>query len=143
MGTTGRSGPIPKRSTERVRRNEDNGPVEHLAVQGEVKVPELGIVGAHPMIVDFWDSLKESGQTKYYEPSDWQFARWTLWFMNDLIWSEKPSAVMLQTINSALSDLLVTEGERRRVRLEIDRAQTEAKVYEAADRFKELLQKAK
>lgn len=131
-----RNGPVPKRSEERIRRNVDT-PIEKVQAIGPVMVPELGIPDPHPMVVDFYDSLKESAQSKYYEPSDWQFARWTCFYMDDLIKSSRPSAVMLQTINTALSGLLVTEGERRRVRMEVEREQTNAEVANIADYFKQ------
>lgn len=141
MGTRG---PVPKRSDQRIRRNVDEaGPVEKLEVTGEVEIPELGIEDPHPFIEDFYNSLAESGQARYYEPSDWQFARWVCMAMNDFLKSAKPSAVMFQAINSALSDLLITEGERRRVRLEIERNQAEGKVLEVADMFRERLGLAK
>jgi hypothetical protein len=119
----GERGPVPKRSDERIRRNATEVPVEKLEVIGSVQVPELGIDDPHPFIVDFYQSLIDSAQSRYYEPSDWQYARWLCFAMNDYISGRKPSAVMFQSINAALSDLLITEGERRRVRLEIERGQ--------------------
>src|SRR5690606_29851771 len=62
---------------------------------------------------------------------------------DDFLKSAKPSAVMFQAINSALSDLLITEGERRRVRLEIERGQAEGQVLEVADMFRDRLGLAK
>ncbi|ONI88222.1 hypothetical protein ALI144C_07155 [Actinosynnema sp. ALI-1.44] len=47
---------------------------------GPVDVPELGLDEPHPLIVDFYESLKHSAQSQFYEPSDWQFARFTLHF---------------------------------------------------------------
>lgn len=122
-GVPGRGGPVPKRSDERIRRNKPDVPVEKVEVEGSVTIPELGIDNPHPFIVDFYQSLIDSAQSRFYEPSDWQYARWLCFAMNDYISGGKPSAVMFQSINSALSDLLITEGERRRVRLEIERGQ--------------------
>lgn len=115
------SGPIPKRSEERIRRNIPDVPIQKVIAEGTVEAPGLGIDGPHPMILDFWRALRESAQTKYYEPTDWQFARFTLHFANKLLMSSKPSSQMLKEVNSALSNLLVTEGDRRRVRMEIER----------------------
>lgn len=94
------------------------------------------------MIVDFWDSLGESAQSKYYEPSDWQYARFTLHFANKLVQSGRPSSQMLAAVNSALNDLLVAEGQRRRVRLEIERAQSQAQVVDIAAMFQERMKDA-
>lgn len=88
------------------------------------------------MIVDFWDSLGESAQSRFYEPSDWQFARFTLHFADRLVKSGKPSSQMLAAVNSALNDLLVSEGQRRRVRMEIERAQGQAQVLDIASELR-------
>ena len=86
-------------------------------------------------------SLKESAQHKYYEPSDWQFARLTLHFVDDLLKQDKKSSMMLQTVNQMLTSLLLTEGERRRVRLEVERTQPTqlASVTTIADMYKKQL----
>lgn len=84
------------------------------------------------MILDFWDSLGESAQSRFYEPSDWQFARFNLHFANQLVKSGKPSAQMLMAVQSALTDLLVSEGARRRVRMEIERGAAAAEVIDIA-----------
>lgn len=132
-------GPIPKRSDERIRRNIPDVPIEKLDIQGEVAIPDLGMDDPHPMIVDFYESLKDSAQSRYYEPSDWQFARITCYFLDEQLKSFKPSGQMLATLSSMLTELLVSEGARRRMRLEIERSVGEAKVLDVADRFKALL----
>lgn len=135
----GITGPIPKRSDERIRRNKPDVPIEKLEASGTVEVPPLGIEDAHPLVADFYDSLGHSAQTKYYEPSDWQHARWVCTWMDKALKHSKPSAMMLTAINSAMTDMLVTEGARRRVRLEIERSDAQDVVTDVADRFKEML----
>ncbi|MEO6733765.1 MAG: hypothetical protein ABIN01_21255, partial [Ferruginibacter sp.] len=77
---------MPKRSDERVRRNKDEaGPVEKITAAGAVGVPALGLPDPHPIISDFYESLTESAQARFYEPSDWQFARFTLHFADQLV----------------------------------------------------------
>lgn len=132
-------GPIPKRDSERVRRNKPDVPTEVVTLPGVVEVPDLDIPDAHPMIVDFYASLSESGQSMYYEPSDWQFARLTMVFLDGLLKSSRVNGNILQVVNSMLSNLLVTEGERRRVRMEVERGQTESTVYHAEDYFRQRL----
>lgn len=133
------TGPIPKRDDERIRRNKPEVETTVIEMIGAVTAPALGIADPHPLVQDMYDSLMESGQSKYFEPSDWQFARLTMIFVNDLLKSYKPSAVMLQTVNGMLSDLLFTEGQRRRVRMEIERADSGpgGKVLDVADIFRE------
>ncbi|GAB4584419.1 hypothetical protein Ntsu_22510 [Nocardia sp. IFM 10818] len=135
----GSRGPVPKRSDQRVRRNKDEVPVESVSALGTVKIPELGFDDPHPLIVDLFRSLSSSAQSKYYEPSDWQFARFTLHFANQLLKSGRPSAQLLAAVNQALTDLLVTEGSRRRVRLEIERNQSDGAVIDIADLFRQKL----
>jgi len=134
----GITGPVPKRSDERVRRNAEVIPIEKLVAAGLVIAPPLALDDPHPMVVNFYDSLKESAQAKYYEPSDWEYARYVMYFINKLMrQGEKPSAVMFAAINSALSNLLVTEGDRRRVRIEVERDGQEAEITDIAAYFKE------
>jgi hypothetical protein len=119
----GPRGPIPKREEERERRNAPDMPVEHVQVEGEVDIPALGLSDTlHPLVVDLYESMGISGQAAFFEPTDWQMARVTSYFLDKLLKSSKPSAQMLDVVNKMLSNLMVTEGERRRLRLEIERA---------------------
>lgn len=137
MRTTGTRGPIPKRSEERIRRNKDEVEITKIQAGDVVEQPSLGLDDPHPMIVDFWDSLGESAQNRFYEPSDWQYARFTLHFADQLVKSGRPSSQLLAAVNAALGDLLVSEGHRRRVRLEVERAQAKAEVVDIAQMFQE------
>lgn len=134
MGTRG---PIPKRSDERIRRNKDDVEITKIEASGPVDQPELGLDDPHPMIVDFWHSLADSAQSKFYEPSDWQFARFTLHFANQLVKSGRPSSQLLAAVNSSLTNLLVSEGDRRRVRLEVEREQAQGQVIDIAEMFRD------
>ncbi|WP_201790394.1 hypothetical protein [Prescottella equi] len=76
----------------------------------------------HPIAAALWEALGESGQAQFYEPSDWAFA---FSLMDDLSYyksAERRSGQMLQSIYSAFERLLVTEGDRRRARVELERA---------------------
>lgn len=129
-------GPVPKRSEERIRRNKPDVEITKLEAQGAVRQPELMIPDAHPFIVEFWEALGESAQSQYYEPSDWAYARWVLHFADGQIKGSRPSAQMVQALNTSFGDLLVSEGSRRRVRLEIERQQGSAEVVDLAAEFK-------
>lgn len=130
-------GPVPKRSSERIRRNKDDVEVETLDAIGPVDVPDLGFDDPSPMIVEFYQSLTESAQSKYYEPSDWQYARFALHFADQLVKSGRPSAQLLTAVNQMLTDLLVSEGARRRVRLEVERSSSEGAVLDVAELFRQ------
>lgn len=136
----GQKGPVPKRSTERIRRNKDDVGIDTIEAIGPVATPDLGFEDPHPLILDLYTSLSESAQSQYYEPSDWQFARFTLHFADQLVKSGRPSAQLLAAVNQSLTDLLVSEGSRRRVRLEVERSQSEGTVLDVAEMFRQQMQ---
>ena len=111
-------GPPPKRDSERIRRNKPDTATDSIPMIGEVEIPDLAMDGVvfHPWVVDFYASLAESGQSKYYEPSDWQIARLVcVWINGQLSRKDHPSAMMIAQINTMLSSLLVTEIGRAHV----------------------------
>jgi hypothetical protein len=142
------SGPIPKRDDQRIRRNTPDVPVDKVTAIGRVPIPNLDIAHAHQLVVDLYESLKNSAQNRFYESSDWAYARLVMYALNEELtatWkdgSPKPmSAVKLQVINQMMASLMMTEGERRRARLEIERDQTGAsgEVVQISDLFKQRL----
>lgn len=134
------SGPIPKHSSERLRTNKDVVPIETISVVGMVEQPELGMSDPHPLTESLYYSLSQSAQSKYYEPSDWEFARYTMHFVDRILKSSQPSAVMLASINTMLTNLLVTEGDRRRVRIEVERENTMGQLVDVAEVFRQRAQ---
>ncbi|WP_444329712.1 phage terminase small subunit [Mycobacteroides abscessus] len=145
---------MPKREDQRVRRNEQEIPTEKVVALGKVPVPDLGLENPHPFVVEFYESIRQSAQSNYYEPSDWQFARLTMYALNEELnavyqsgdnkGKKKPLGVMkLQVLNQMMSTLLLTEGDRRRVRMEIERnpgpTAEGGKVLTMADHFKQVL----
>ncbi|QHB41186.1 terminase small subunit [Mycobacterium phage Chupacabra] len=135
----GERGPVRKRSDQRVRRNKDEVPTEKVVAIGTVQVPELGFDDPHPIVRDLYESLASSAQSRYYEPSDWQYARLALHFADQLLKSSKPNGQLLTTVNQMLTGLLVSEGDRRRVQLEVERTQAEGVVVDVAAMFREQL----
>lgn len=114
MGTRG---PIPERAENRRRRNKTN--TQSDTVFGEVEVPPADD-NWHPIAFDWYTSLIKSGQSKYFEPSDWMAAQLLAHEMTRML-AARCSANMFAAVWSAMGDLLTTEGERRRARLEITR----------------------
>jgi len=146
----GTRGPIGKRDEERVRRNVPEDPTVTVQMHGLVPIPDLGDMShlgeTHPLVTDMYESIKQSASVKYFEPTDWQFARLTLFTLNqELIAAAhngKPvGAMKLTAINQMLSALLLTEGDRRRARLEIERAPAESggKVLDVTDMLRQRL----
>jgi hypothetical protein len=134
-------GPVPKRSEERIRRNKDETPIVVLHASGSVNIPELDLPEPHPITAQLWDSAVNSAQGKYYEESDWAYLRFTLHFVDDLVKSSRPNGQVLATVHSMMSDLLVTEGSRRKVRIEVERSEVQAKVTDIAELFRQRLAK--
>ena len=140
-------GPVPKRPDERIRRNEDVVPTDKIEVYGEVVVPPLNLpFDPHPMVVDFYDGLINSAQAQFYEPSDWEYARVVCFMLQTLVTSSKPSSEMYKAWQTATSNLLVTEGDRRRLRIEIARKAVTDQVDDASEalilQFKERMEGA-
>ncbi len=134
-------GPVPKRSDERIRRNKPDRPIEKVSVLGVVAIPSLGLDDPHDVTADLYQALLDSAQSKYFEPSDWAYARFCLHFADKLLKQARPSGQVLATVHSMLSDLLVSEGSRRRFRIEIERADSGAadNVMDIATLFKQRL----
>lgn len=134
-------GPVPKRSDERIRRNKPDRPIEKVTAIGSVNIPDLGLDDPHEVTVGLYQALLDSAQSRYFEPSDWAYARFCLHFADKLVKQARPSGQVLATVHSMLSDLLVSEGSRRRFRIEIERADVGAEnnVLDIATLFKQRL----
>jgi hypothetical protein len=124
-GVPGAGGPVPKRSTERRRRNADSATQVVAPPLAAVEAPPLPEDTA-PLAREWYESLQTSGQAQFYEPSDWLSAKILAAQLTAHISSGYRSAVMFSAIWSAMGELLTTEGARRRVRLEIDRPVADA-----------------
>ena len=120
-------GPVPNREADLARPRERKGSDQQSVTKGvmkDVTVPRAD-PDWHPAARRLWDGLKTSGQADFYQNSDWALA-WSL--MDDLSYykkSGKRSGQMLQTIMTALERLLVTEANRRRVRIELHEPEEE------------------
>lgn len=86
----------------------------------EVPVPEPD-EGWHPIARGWYEALAESGQSRFYEPSDWAAAQYAAEAMSRNLEAGRFSAQMFAAVWSAMNDLLTTEGDRRRVRMELQR----------------------
>ena len=121
-------GPPPKRSDQRRRRNKPDESQPKLTVVKDdaprpaAKAPRVS-PSWHPLMKDWFRSLKRSGQARFYEPSDWQTARLLAEVMSqELNSGEGVKASMLGEFNRAAASLMTTEGERRRLRVELQAA---------------------
>lgn len=122
MGRT--TGPVPKRSEERRRRNKPEGP-ELAKVSADdggaaFEAPEP-LNHWHPLAREWYESLSESGQHVFYQPSDWQTARYLAEAMSRNLDNERFSAQLFASVMAGMTELLTTEGARRRARVELER----------------------
>lgn len=113
-------GPVPKRSDQRVRRNAVPE-VTRIAGAAQVRPPAEDRTW-HIAAKRWYRSLRHSGQAIFYEPSDWAHAQLCATLLSDEMQREKPRAGMISQVLSMMTDLLTTEGARRRVRVELERA---------------------
>jgi hypothetical protein len=116
----GTRGPVPKRSTQRRRRNKESIPDVVKVAAAHVTAPPTN-PRWHELARGWYASLSESGQAQFFEPSDWQAALFVADAMSRLLRQKRYSSVLFQAVWSAMSDLLTTEASRRRVRMEIER----------------------
>jgi len=123
-------GPVAKRSEVRTRRNKtDEAGVEVKKGPASSFVkPPAEDRDWHRVIKAWYRSLKTSGQSKFYEDSDWQAARFTAHYASSVLKAaestENPSALRAASIRqiwSMMGDLMTTESARRRVRVELIR----------------------
>ena len=129
----GARGPIPNRSENLARPRERKGSDEQEVKRGEMRpvvIPEPDPEW-HSIALMVWESLSTSGQADFYQQSDWAYAynlceELTVYKTNAVTDKEtgeilyyKRSPEMFKGLLSGLSALLMTEGDRRRVRVEL------------------------
>lgn len=122
----GARGPVGKRSEERMghRSKEEKGSVTKAPSGAPDDLPDLPDADPlwHPIAADWYLSLRESGQAAFYQPSDWAVARYAADLMSKVLLSERgPNGQLVAALNSVMSSLLTTEGDRRRARMELER----------------------
>lgn len=139
-------GPVPKKDAERRRRNKtpDNGGMSAIPAEvvnldevlaGEVEIP-VAEETWHPIAKQIYEAQSKSGQALWMEPSDWSM----LYLMCESISRDlNPQVVGITEDGDVVRDviplkgaslsaylkgfaaLLVSEGERRKVRIELER----------------------
>jgi hypothetical protein len=140
-------GPVPKKDAERRRRNktpESEGSLSAIPAQvvnvddllvGEVEVPVPDETW-HPIATMMYESVLRSGQVIWMEPSDWS----ALYLMCESISRDLNPQVVgitedgevvkeqiplkgasLSSYLKAMASLMMLEGDRRRLRIELER----------------------
>lgn len=130
----GARGPVPKRSSERRRRNKESKPdtvkprkpkaaPKGKQAEPDVFAPRPAKKTWHPIAREWYESLPDSGQTVFYEPSDWTAAFYVAEVMSRHLQAKRMSAQLFASVWAAMAELLTTEGARRRARIEVERDQ--------------------
>jgi hypothetical protein len=131
----GDRGPVPKRSDQRRRTNTPERPIDTAPSAGQATAPEADS-GWHPVALAWYESLSKSGQHAFYEPSDWatafliaesmsrDLAPQFVGFTESGQVIEQPiplKGASLSAYLKAMGNLLVTEGDRRRLAIELEK----------------------
>lgn len=121
-------GPVPNREADLARPRSRKGSDQQSVTKGELRPVSVPNADRdwHPIARRLWDGLKSSGQADFFQNSDWAFAYSLCEDLSVYKKSGKRSGQMLQTIYSAMERLLVTEGDRRRVRIELHEPEDES-----------------
>jgi hypothetical protein len=114
----GNRGPVPERSDRRRRENKPEIDIETAPGASRVEVPEP-LPGWHPIALAWYGSLARSGQSFWYQPSDWAEAVFLAEVMSEALLSGPINGPKLSAILSGSSRLMTTEGDRRRMRIEL------------------------
>ena len=130
----GERGPIPKRDSQRRRHAPPaGGPAEkgeHIPC-----TPPPADAAWHPVARGWYESLAASGQSWWYQASDWAMAvvlaeeisrcllPQVVGVTKDgtVVRAERPMGGNLAAILKGAASLMVTEGDRRRLRIELER----------------------
>lgn len=125
----GKGGAMPKRTAERMghRSKSEMESVDKVTIPGAVKAPPAN-EDWHDIAFNWYESLSESGQSIYFEPSDWAAAQLVAESMTGLLatGNGRISSQLFAAVWGAMNDLLTTEGSRRRLRLELERTGKDA-----------------
>ena len=116
----GSRGPIPKREAERMGHSKPEPPLDKVDAVGKVKPPTCP-AGLHAEARGWYQSLAPSGQSQFYELSDWRRARVLAIILDQMLQAPSVSAALFAAWCSAESELGTTEGARRRMGIEIKR----------------------
>ena len=117
-------GPIPKRKAALHDQRPSRTTNVTRGQAGPRPTPPPVPHGWHSIARQWFNSLKTSGQSEYYEASDWAHALFvgeamTRWLSGTS--DDKMPAQLFAAIMQGMSELLTTEGARRRAKLELER----------------------
>jgi len=80
----------------------------------------------HPIAKDMYNSLRRSGQAAFFEASDWATAKLAAEATSRLLKADHFSAMLMAAIDGMWQRLLMTEGDRRRLGIELEKPKADA-----------------
>lgn len=127
--------PIAKRDDK--RRNQNTKKAEKIYTRdGDLPVKQPPAPKEWRKEVRAWyRSLRTSAQAVFYEDSDWEIARSAGHLYNE--WFVTKQAATFGEFRRACASIMVTEGDRRRARLEVHRQKKTDEVPEGAKTVQE------
>lgn len=143
----GSRGPAPKRSDQVRRRNKKDHTIDKVTVIAEEVIYPSPDENWHRIAYNWYESLAQSAQCQFYEPSDWQAAYIAAEIMSDEFHKRDESgrlvrSTMITELRAFMDMLITTEGERRRVALELERGSGDrdahAEVHSIMEKYKEI-----
>lgn len=111
-------GPLAKRVEERRRRNIVPGE-SVVEMHGPVVIPPAR-EGWHPVATAYYEAFKDSGESLFFEPTDWTHAQFACELVTRAL-AEGATAAQATAALAALKDLLPTETDRRKAKLQVTR----------------------
>ena len=122
----GDRGPIPKRDAQRRRRNKKDTPTTTAEGARNVEQPKAN-GNWHPTAKRMFDSLGESGQSKWYQPSDWAVAYLLCESISAEMRTKEPiKGATMAAWRAYMAGLNMLEGDRRRVQIELESSAAES-----------------
>lgn len=122
-----RTGPMPKRTDQRIRRNKpqlhaSSPEVVRISLKDEiVPWPVCPVEDPHSLTSMYWDALRDSPQRTYFQPTDIAMAGFLAEMMDRSLKSGRANGQVLSVILSGFDSLGMSEASRRRAGIEIDR----------------------
>lgn len=121
-----RTGPMPKRSDQLIRRNK---PAANRLEAVQVSLdaasilpwPVCPVEDPHSLTKMYWDGLRDSPQRTYFQPSDIAMAAFLAEMMDRSLKSGRANGQVLSVLMAGFDSLGMSESSRRKAGIEIDR----------------------
>jgi hypothetical protein len=122
---------MPKRDAERRRRNARLGPELIELPAGEAPKRPAPSADWHHVIREWWDGIVSAPQAELYTSAEWGWIKYLAHRESVNLLQDRPSAQASALFLAAQGDLLVTEGARRRLRVDLTKHAESDPVHDA------------